>query len=88
MGNSFSSHDSGDNFFNQSQSVLDKQGFKRIDPAKVNSHVVLCLDQDLKGWKSDALITHAVQQLKAAGKTVWIAMPDVLQNQKTDFNNF
>lgn len=69
------------------KSALTKNGFNRIDLDKVNDIVVLCLDNDLKDWQADKIINNAATRLLEAGKQVYIAMPEAIDGQKTDFND-
>jgi hypothetical protein len=69
------------------KSALTKNGFNRIDLDKVNDTVVLCLDNDLKDWQTDKIINNAATRLLEAGKRVYIAMPEAIDDQKTDFND-
>ncbi|RTL11804.1 MAG: hypothetical protein EKK54_06305 [Neisseriaceae bacterium] len=69
------------------KSALTKNGFNRIDLDKVNDTVVLCLDNDLKDWQADKIINNAATRLLEAGKQVYIAMPEAIDGQKTDFND-
>lgn len=69
------------------KSALTKNGFNRIDLDKVSDTVILCLDNDLKDWQVDKIINNAATRLLEAGKRVYIAMPDAIDGQKTDFND-
>lgn len=69
------------------KSALTKNGFNRIDLNKVSDTVVLCLDNDLKDWQADKIINNAATRLLEAGKQVYIAMPEAINGQKTDFND-
>ncbi len=67
---------------------LDKQNFKRIDASKTAENVVLCLDNDLKNWREDKVITRSIERLIDAGKTVFVAHPESLNGNKTDYNDW
>ena len=69
------------------QTVLDKSGFKRLNPEKLTPHVVLCLDNDLQNLQQDKVIQQALKKLTQAGNTVRTFIPPAHNHQKTDCND-
>jgi conjugative transfer relaxase protein TraI len=67
--------------------TLGKSNFASVDPKKTGSQVVFCLDNDGAKSHNDLVIHKAAQRLIDLGKEVFIAMPNQLNNTKTDFND-
>jgi conjugative transfer relaxase protein TraI len=67
--------------------ALGKSNFASIEPQSVGQKIVFCLDND--GIKSflDNTIHRAAQRLIDFGKEVFIAVPDQINNAKTDYND-
>jgi conjugative transfer relaxase protein TraI len=67
--------------------TLGKANFVSIEPQSVGQKIVFCLDND--GMKSfaDNTIHKAAQRLIDFGKEVFIAVPDQINNAKTDYND-
>jgi Ti-type conjugative transfer relaxase TraA len=71
--------------------TLGKTNFASIDPERVGSHVVFCLDNDGKRVFYDKQVHESAGRLVGYGKEVYIALPQQIekdgQEQKTDFND-
>jgi hypothetical protein len=67
--------------------TLGKSNFANIEPQSVGQKIVFCLDND--GIKSflDNTIHKAAQRLIDFGKEVFIAIPNQINNAKTDYND-
>ncbi|EKE01244.1 MAG: hypothetical protein ACD_21C00187G0006 [uncultured bacterium] len=67
--------------------TLGKSNFSNIDPQSVGQKIVFCLDNDGEKSLTDNTIHKAAQRLIDFGKEVFIAIPDQMNNKKTDFND-
>lgn len=64
-----------------------KSNFIKIDPDKVGQKIVFCLDNDGEKSFTDNTIHKAAERLINSGKEVFIAIPEQINKQKTDFND-
>jgi hypothetical protein len=67
--------------------TLGKSNFTKIDPDKVSQKIVFCLDNDGEKSFMDNTINKAAERLINSGKEVFIAIPEQINKQKTDFND-
>lgn len=67
--------------------VLGKANLTHIGTENLGAKVVLCLDNDGKKSLADSIIHKAAERLISLGKEVYIAMPNQIKNNKTDFND-
>ena len=67
--------------------TLGKTNFAKLNPDKLGNTVVFCLDNDGTKTLTDNAIHQASQRLLDHGKEVFIAMPEAINRQKTDFND-
>ena len=68
--------------------TLGKQNYARLDPALLNSRVVLVMDNDGQDLASDKVLLKTTKRLKAAGKEVFIVIPPNIDGRtKTDMND-
>ena len=67
--------------------VLGKSNFVSLAQTEQTKNIVLVLDNDKIDWQDDKAIQRAINAMEASGKQVKIMQPDLLNNQKTDYND-
>ncbi|MBU0744253.1 MAG: conjugative transfer relaxase/helicase TraI [Gammaproteobacteria bacterium] len=67
--------------------TLGKSNFSNIDTRDIGQKVVFCLDNDGPKSFADNTFHKAAQRLIDSGKEVFIAIPNQINNAKTDFND-
>lgn len=74
---------------NQTQilATLGKSNLPKVVGNNSADRIVLALDNDKTPWDQDKSIKSAVEQIKASGKEVSCIQPQLLNGQKTDYND-
>ena len=67
--------------------TLGKSNFLHIAPENIGKKVIFCLDNDGLKMFGDNIIDQTAERLIQAGKEVYIALPNQIENTKTDFND-
>ena len=67
--------------------TLGISNFSHLDKATKAQNIVLILDNDGVGAQSQKMIDKAILKLQEAGKTVLTMKPEMLDGQKTDYND-
>ena len=63
------------------------ENFANINPDLLKDNVILCADNDVKDLANDKIIIKAISTFEKAGKNVSVVMPELINNQKTDYND-
>ncbi|WP_192485195.1 MULTISPECIES: MobF family relaxase [Cysteiniphilum] len=63
------------------------ENFANINPNMLKDNVLICADNDRKDIATDSSIVKAVNVFRRAGKHVTVVAPDMIGDNKTDYND-